>query len=151
MADIWQILFLKYFYCKVLKPKKFQICLKGVFHEIFDLHFFHDSNPSRPPDKQDQIFSNSVSITPRYSNFKKLRGVRLRDVHYTAKSSSRVWITPRSQTTKLILLDSLLQEVFIWKKWLPGSWWAWLKCGSEASKTSLVVTTPENGMISDST
>ena len=90
MADIWQILFLKYFYCKVLKPKKFQICLKGVFHEIFDLHFFHDSNPSRPPDKQDQIFSNSVSITPRYSNFKKLRGVRLRDVHYTAKSSSRV-------------------------------------------------------------
>ena len=23
-------------------------CLKGVCHEIFDIHFFHDSNPSRP-------------------------------------------------------------------------------------------------------
>ena len=39
--------------------------LKGVCHEIFDLHFFHNSNPSRPLINR----SNSVSIYPRYSNF----------------------------------------------------------------------------------
>ena len=36
---------------------RFIFCLKGVCHEIFDLHFFHDSNPSRPLN----------SILPRYS------------------------------------------------------------------------------------
>ena len=37
--------------------------LKGVCHEIFYLQFFHDSNP----DKQAKVFSNSVSISSRYS------------------------------------------------------------------------------------
>ena len=38
-----------------------------------------------------------------------------------------------SKTTKLILLDSLLQEIFILKKWLPSSWWA---CLSDLRKES---------------
>ena len=53
----------------------------------FDLQFFHDSNPSGPL-KQAKVFSNSVSISPRYSNFWKAlrcashRGVKL----HTAES-----------------------------------------------------------------
>ena len=37
--------------------------LNEVYHNIFDLYFFHDSNP----DKQAKVFSNSGSISPRYS------------------------------------------------------------------------------------
>ena len=43
--------------------------LKGVCHEIFDLQFFSWFKPIWAPDKQAKVFSNSVSISPRYSNF----------------------------------------------------------------------------------
>ena len=32
----------------VVDPSEVWTSLKGVCHEIFDLHFFHDLNPSRP-------------------------------------------------------------------------------------------------------
>ena len=41
--------------------------LKGVCHEIFDLQFFSWLKPIWAPDKQAKIFSNSVSISLRYS------------------------------------------------------------------------------------
>ena len=41
--------------------------VKGVCHEIFDLHFFHDLTPFGPLIKQAKVFSNSVSVSPRYS------------------------------------------------------------------------------------
>ena len=41
--------------------------LKGVCHEIFDLRFFSWFQPIWAPDKQAEVFSNSVSISPRYS------------------------------------------------------------------------------------
>ena len=39
---------------------------EGSYHEIFDLYYFLDSNPSGPLDKQGKLFSNSVSISPIY-------------------------------------------------------------------------------------
>ena len=57
--------------------------LKGVCHEILDLNFFHDSNPSGP--LKNRVFSNSVSISPRYSITK------------FEKFDSEVCMTPRSQ------------------------------------------------------
>ena len=36
-------------------------------HNIFDLHFFSWFKPIWAPDKQAKVFSNSVSILPRYS------------------------------------------------------------------------------------
>ena len=81
--------------------------LKGVCHEIFDLHFFHDWNPSRPIIKQDKIFSNSVSILPRWIKKWTPRcashhRVRLCGVLHTAvESSSAVCITLRSQGYQL--------------------------------------------------
>ena len=42
--------------------------LKVVCHEIFDLQFFSWFKPIWAPDKQaKKVFSNSVSILPRYS------------------------------------------------------------------------------------
>ena len=43
--------------------------LRGVCHEIFDLHFFPWLEPIWAPDKQAKVFSNSVSISQRYSTF----------------------------------------------------------------------------------
>ena len=42
------------------------VFLKGVWHEIFDLQFFSWLEPIWAPDKQAKVFSNSVSISPRY-------------------------------------------------------------------------------------
>ena len=54
-------------------PVKYKIgknlALKGVCHEIFDLQFFSLFKPIWTPDKQAKIFSNSATISPRYSNF----------------------------------------------------------------------------------
>ena len=41
----------------------FNISSKGVCHDIFGLHIFHDSNPSRPLINR----LKSVWISPRYS------------------------------------------------------------------------------------
>ena len=43
--------------------------LQGVCHEIFDLQFFSWFKPIWAPYKQAKVFSNSVSISPRYLNF----------------------------------------------------------------------------------
>ena len=42
---------------------------KGVCHETFDLDFFPWCEPIWALDKQGKVFSNSVSISLRYSNF----------------------------------------------------------------------------------
>ena len=47
------------------------------------------------PDKQTKIFSNSFSISPRYSIFSKLCGVHH---DHTPKSVSEVWCILRTQT-----------------------------------------------------
>ena len=57
--------------------------LKGVCHEIFDLHFFNSGD----------LNSN---LTPRCAAHRR---VRLRGVHHNAESSSAVCITPWSQVT----------------------------------------------------
>ena len=61
-------------------------CLKGVCHKIFDLHFFHDSNPSRPLMKRlkylrirfwfrrDIRSQNSKNLTPQCAAH---RGVKI--------------------------------------------------------------------------
>ena len=60
----------------LLKPSFFLSCLRGHCHEIFDLYFFHKSNPSRPLINRLKFFSlklcfmkifdwNSKNSTPR--------------------------------------------------------------------------------------
>ena len=68
-----------------------------------------DFRPIWAPDKQADVFSNSVSISPRYSNFLKLPPqsqtprcasyprVRFRSVHHTTESKC----TPPSQNQNL--------------------------------------------------
>ena len=97
--------------------------LKGVCHEMFDLHFFHDSNPSRPLINRLKYFrlllqfqrdirikkkKNSAVCIPLRSQTRRCasyRGVKLRGVHHTTESSdekfsknSAVCISLRSQT-----------------------------------------------------
>ena len=81
--------------------------LKGVCHEMFDLHFFHDSNPSRPLINRLKYFrllfqfQRDIRIkkkeTPQCASH---CGVRLCGVHHTAESSSAVCITLQSQVMK---------------------------------------------------
>ena len=76
----------------------------GVCHEIFDLHFFQDSNPSRPPINRQKYFRIRLWFRRDIQIFKKLRSVhhtpesKLRGVLPTAESNSTVCITPQSQT-----------------------------------------------------
>ena len=44
--------------------------LKGQCHEIFDLYFFHESNPSGAPDKQAKMVFLKNLFSRRYSNLK---------------------------------------------------------------------------------
>ena len=97
--------------------------LKGVCHKIFDIHFFHDSNPSRPLIKRLENFRIRFQFHRDIWIFKKLRGVhhtgessdlkffitprcashrgvRLCGVHPTAESSYTVCIIPRSLTSR---------------------------------------------------
>ena len=67
--------------------------LKGVCHEIFDLHFFHDSIPSRPLINRLKYFKIRFRFRQDIRILKKLSGV-----HPTAESDSAVCIIPRSQT-----------------------------------------------------
>ena len=55
----------------------------------FSPKFFSWFEPIQTPYKQVKVFLNAVSISPKYSNFKKAP-----HVHSTAKSSSPVWCTP---------------------------------------------------------
>ena len=73
------------------------VSLKGVCHEIFDLHFFHDWNPSRPLiyRLKYSIFEFGFDFAEIFEFIKKLHGV-----HPSAKSSSAVCITPRCQASR---------------------------------------------------
>ena len=66
--------------------------LKVVCQETFDLHFFHDSNPSRPLINRLKHFLIQFRFRKDIQIFKKLSGV-----HHTAESSSAVCIISRSQ------------------------------------------------------
>ena len=68
----------------------FSAIVKGSVFQNFRPIFLW-SKPIGDPDKKAKIFSKS--IWPRYSNFKKLRGV-----HHTVKSDSAVCILPWSRT-----------------------------------------------------
>ena len=70
-----------------LPSEKDNNCLKGVRHEIFDLHFFHDSNPSRPLINRLKYFRILFRFRRDIRILKKLRGV-----HPTAESDSAVCI-----------------------------------------------------------
>ena len=84
--------------------------LKGVCHEIFDLHFFHDLNPSRPLINRLKYFRIRFRFRQDIRIFKKIRGVkhpRLHGVHHTTESSnqnfsksSAVCIPPWSQALR---------------------------------------------------
>ena len=74
---------------KTLVPEKI---IKGVCHEIFDLHFFHDLNPSRPLINRLKYFRTRFRFHQDIQIFKKLRSV-----HPTVESSSVVCIPPLSQ------------------------------------------------------
>ena len=71
--------------------------LKGVCYEIFDLHFFHDSNPSRPLINRLKYFRIWFRFRRDILILKKLRGV-----HSTLESDSTVCITPQSQTPRCV-------------------------------------------------
>ena len=59
--------------------------LKGQCHEIFDLHFFHDSNPPRPLINRLNYFRILFRFRRDLRIFKKLRSV-----HHPAESDSAV-------------------------------------------------------------
>ena len=65
--------------------------LKGSVSRDFWPPFLYDSNPSRPLINRLKVFSNSVSILPRYLNLASLHGVKLRGAHHTAESDSAVF------------------------------------------------------------
>ena len=83
-----------------LSPKHFVILycvqchwfLKGVCHEIFDLHFFHAWNQSRPLMNRIKYFRIRFQFHQDVPIFKKLCSV-----HHTAESSSEVCTMSRSQ------------------------------------------------------
>ena len=79
------------------------ILMKRVCHEIVYSHFFHRSIPSG---KQETIFSNMVSILPRYSN-------------------SAVGMTQQSQNFRLVWPNSLTKSKLI-AKLSQGPRWGWL-------------------------
>ena len=72
--------------------------LQGVCHEIFDLQFFHDSNPSGPMTKTLKNFRIHFLFRRDIQIFKKLRGTGM---HRTADSDSAVCIIPQSQESKM--------------------------------------------------
>ena len=94
--------------------------LKRVRHKIFDLHFFHDSNPSGPLINRLKYFRIQFRFRPDIQILKKLRGVhptflrcaahcgiKLCSVHHTAESSNHnflknsvVCIPQQSQTSR---------------------------------------------------
>ena len=63
--------------------------------EIFDLHFYHDSNPSRPLISRLKYLQIRFRFRRDIQIFKKLRSV-----HHLAESNSAVCITPQSQVIK---------------------------------------------------
>ena len=69
-------------------------------HEIFDLHFCSWFEPIWDPDKQSKVFSNSVSISQRYS-FTKLE-----------KFDSAVCMAPRSQNFRLSKSYTISSNLF---------------------------------------
>ena len=77
----------------VVDPSEVWTSLKGVCHEIFDLHFFHDLNPSRPLINRLKYFRIRFRFRRDIWIFKKLHGV-----HPTAESDSTVCVIPGSQT-----------------------------------------------------
>ena len=90
--------------------------LKGQCHEIFDLNFLHESNPSRPLINRLNIFEFCFDFTEIFEFLKSSAvciplgtqtprcvsscGVRLRGVHHTVESDSAVCIIPWSQTPR---------------------------------------------------
>ena len=66
--------------------------LKGVSHDIFDLHIFHDSNPSRPLINRLKYFRILFQFHWDIQTFKELH-----DVHPTVESDSTVSIPLQSQ------------------------------------------------------
>ena len=74
--------------CSKYHPLRFHLnilgnfLLKGVCHEIFDLYFFHDSNPSWAPGKQ--VFEFGFDFAEIFDL--KVRKIRLCSLHHTADS-----------------------------------------------------------------
>ena len=73
--------------------------LKEVCHKIFNLHFFHDSNPSGPLINRVKYFQIQCWFCRDIKIFKTSR-VKLRGVHHTVESDFAVYIIPRSQTPR---------------------------------------------------
>ena len=82
--------------------------LKGVCHEIFELHLFQDSNPSVHLINRLKYFLIRFRFCRDILIFKKLHvciiqyhGVRLQGVHHTTESDSAVFTTPRIHEHKV--------------------------------------------------
>ena len=69
--------------------------LKGVCYGIFELHFFHDLNPSRPLINMLKYFRIQFRFRWYIRILSKLRGV-----HHTAESSTSVCIISLSQAPR---------------------------------------------------
>ena len=130
--------------CRNLRNIKFgrkKNSLKGVCHEIFDLHFVHDS--SMPVINSVKYFIIWFQFWQDILIFKKLIGVhcasyrrvQLCDVHYTEESDSAMCIILRSQTLrcdahhgamKTKYLKKTLLSLIIWSPtngiWLAKSY-----------------------------
>ena len=93
--------FWKYVYWTDLTLCLNMLFLKGVCHEIFYLQFFSWFEPIWAPDKQAKVFSNSVSISPRYliTKFEKI--------------DSAVCSTPRSQNFSLSNSKKISSNLFL--------------------------------------
>ena len=77
------------------RKSRWTVSLKGVCHKIFELHFFHDSNPSGPLIKRVKYFRIRFQFSRDIQIFKKLCSV-----HHTVESSSVVCIIPWSLTLR---------------------------------------------------
>ena len=96
------------------------VSLKGVCNEIFYLHFFHDSNPSRSLINRLKYFRIWLQFRQDILILKKAllcashHGVELRGLHHTAESNSMVCITPLSQVIKKSLKTQCASHCGAW-------------------------------------
>ena len=104
--------------------------LKGSVSRDFWPPFLYDSNPSRPLINRLKVFSNSVSILPRYLNLASLHGVKLRGAHHTAESDSAVFykcyfsVMPEDiNITTILWVTNCIRNLFYFRSF--SNKWSW--------------------------
>ena len=81
------------------------VILKGVFHELFDLQCFHDSNPSGPLINRLKDYLIRILFADIFDHL--VRQIRLRGVHHIAELAFESYI-------KKCFLNVFFGDIFAW-------------------------------------